>query len=267
MLAFWPDVLCPVLSELRPQAIVEIGAESGKVTTLLLDLVQTYGGVVTSIDPAPRFDVALWEREHASTFRFLRMPSLDAIGGLGRLDAVFIDGDHNWYTVYHELQAIERRASELRTPTPIVFLHDITWPYGRRDLYYDPATIPEPYRHAWERRGIHPASNALVERGGINAHLCNATREGGPRNGVLTAVEDYLAATTCTFDFIKIPAVFGLGILVPTHLRLQHASTCAFLRLWSDTRVERFISRLELARVATALPPLPPPDSNGGTEA
>lgn len=256
MLAFWPDILCPVLSELRPNTIVEIGSESGKVTALLIELAEKHGGVVVSVDPAPRFDVEAWRRAHPVAFRCLRQTSLTALPTIERIDAVLIDGDHNWYTVYHELAGIEQRVKALGQPMPIVFLHDIGWPYGRRDLYYDPTTIPEADRQPFERRGIHPASSTLVDRGGINAHLCNAVREGGPRNGVLTAVEDYLSATSEAFQWIRVPAVFGLGILVPDRMQRDRPDVCRLLQPWTDPRVERFVSRLEIARVASAMPPL-----------
>lgn len=49
-------------------------------------------------------------------------------------DCILIDGDHNWYTVYHELKMIYDR--ELLKRGGIVFLHDVEWPWGRRDMYY-----------------------------------------------------------------------------------------------------------------------------------
>ncbi len=255
MLAFWPEILCPILTELRPNRIVEIGSESGKTTVHLLELVGSYGGTVCVIDPAPRFNAAEWQTRYGSSLAVFPKPSLEVLPELDRYEAVLIDGDHNWYTVYHELQAIERRASELGASMPIVFLHDTAWPYGRRDLYYDPTTVPEACRQPYERRGIHPASSRLVDRNGINSHLCNAAHEGGPRNGVLTAIEDYLATTSAALMFLQIPAAFGLGILVPEKLELERPDLAKRLRPWSDPAVQRFIERLELARIAASLPP------------
>lgn len=256
MLAFWPEILFPVLSELQPDAVVEIGSESGKTTRLLIECARMYGGSVISIDPAPRFDAESWQRDYGPSFKFMRGRSLDAIPLLDRCGAVLIDGDHNWYTVYHELTAIEERATILGLPMPLIFLHDIGWPYGRRDLYYDPDIIPVAYRHPNARRGIHPASSDLVDRGGINAHLHNAAHEGGPRNGVLSAIEDYLERTTQPFDFVRIPAAFGLGILIPAHIEIQSKSVWDGLHLWADAKLERFLARLEIARIGASLPPL-----------
>ena len=54
----------------------------------------------------------------------------------------------------------------------------------------------------------------LTEEGGLNASLQNAFEEFGPRNGVLTAVEDFLNQSGGRYHFIKDPREFGLGILL-----------------------------------------------------
>jgi len=54
----------------------------------------------------------------------------------------------------------------------------------------------------------------------MNSDLFNAIREGGPRNGVLTGVEDYLQTTAADWHFVTLPLYYGLGILAPEQ-RLQ----------------------------------------------
>lgn len=239
-----------MLEVLEPQSIVEIGSESGKTTRLLLELAQAQGGKVHAVDPEPGFDPAAVQRHFGECFVFYGAPSLRALEEIQRFDVVLIDGDHNWYTVFNELRLIERRCDKLGQGLPLIFLHDVGWPYGRRDLYYDPETIPKPFRQPWERRGISPSEAALLPEGGLNAHLCNAAREGGPRNGVLTAVEDYLAGSRAEFLFAKIPAVFGLGILLPLSLAEAKPELRALLEPWRSAQVEGFVDRLEMARIA-----------------
>jgi hypothetical protein len=250
MLAFWPDVVRPVLEALEPASIVEIGSESGKTTLRLVELARERGAVVHAIDPAPVFDAERWRRELGAWFVLHLAKSLDALPAVDRMDAVLIDGDHNWYTVFHELELVERLARERGHGMPLVLLHDIAWPYGRRDLYYDPDSIPAEHRQPWARRGISPTSAELVPKGGYNAHLANAVREGGPRNGVLTAVEDYLQKTSQRFLFVRIPAVFGLGILLPEELAAARPALAERVRCWAVPEIERFIDRLETARIA-----------------
>ena len=46
---------------------------------------------------------------------------------------------------------------------PVMILHDVAWPYGRRDLYYDPATIPEEFRQPYAQKGIAMGRSTLVQ--------------------------------------------------------------------------------------------------------
>ena len=250
MLAFWPEIIHPLLQELDPKHIVEIGSEEGKTTRLLLQFAQSRGAVVHAVDPGPVFDVAAWQKQYGETFDFHRLPSLVALCAIERFDAVLIDGDHNWFTVFNELQLIERRALDATRPMPLILLHDVAWPYGRRDLYYAPDAIPAEHRQPWAKKGISPTRSELLDQGGLNAKMCNALREGGKRNGVLTAVEDYLAQTMFRFQLVVIPAVFGLAILLPEPLAADKPMLAARVRAWAVPEVGRFLERMEMARIA-----------------
>ena len=67
-----------------------------------------------------------------------------------------VDGDHNWFTVYHELKMLADGARQARAPLPIIIMHDVFWPYGRRDLYYEPERVPEEFRQPYENER-HPS--------------------------------------------------------------------------------------------------------------
>lgn len=259
MLAFWPDVIQPLLRELGPRSIVEIGSETGKMTERLVALAREIGASVHAIDPAPRFDVEAVTAQLGDVLTVHVTTSLQALPRIDRLDAVLVDGDHNWYTVRQELGAIERRARQLGQVTPLVLLHDVAWPYGRRDLYYDPSTVPAADRQPYARRGISPTEKELLAKGGFNAHLCHAIHEGGPKNGVLTAIEDYLRDSEVPYVVAKIPAVFGLAILLPEERADDKPALADRVRAWMVPEIERFLDRMETARIAmlTGLAPTP----------
>lgn len=250
MLPFFQDVIAPMLAAFEPASIVEIGSEHGKVTRKLCDLAGGWSGTVHAIDPAPLFDVGVWTKDLSPTLVVHEAKSLDALGAIDRMDAVLIDGDHNWFTVIEELRMVERLAKERGHAHPFVLLHDVAWPYGRRDLYYDPGSIPAEHRQPHAQRGISPTASALCERGGMNAHLFNADHEGGPRNGVLTAVEDYLRESDQPMTFATIPAAFGLAILLPRPLAERVPALDALVAPWLAPAVHAFIDRLETARIA-----------------
>ena len=221
MYRFWTAVVEPLLNCLQPKTIVEIGSDRAENTRHLVDFCQRHQAVLHAIDPSPSFEAAAWQRTHAGVFVFHQQLSLQALPLIGPVDAVLIDGDHNWYTVFHELETLETLAAQHGHAFPLVFLHDIGWPYGRRDLYYNPSTIPAGYRLAYRPAGMQRDSPVLYENDGLNSSMNNALCEGGPHNGVLTAIDEYLAATRLELKFSQVPGFHGLGLLAARE-RLAH---------------------------------------------
>lgn len=211
------DLILAGLDLAGSRTLVEIGAEHGGMSRLLADHASARGGTLTSVDPAPGPAFLAWAAAEPR-IRHVAKPSLEVIDTLEGVDAWLIDGDHNWFTVLHELAAIERGC--LRDGRPLLaFVHDIGWPAGRRDLYYAPNRIPEAFRRpfSYEDGIVLDVPTLVPGRGfrGMGAFAC-ALDEGGPRNGVLTAVEDFLAESLAAgrdYAFAEIPAVFGLGVL------------------------------------------------------
>lgn len=215
MYRFWSVLIQPVFDVLRPRKVVEVGSDFGHNTRHLAAWCAKHGAVVHVVDPAPKYDVDEWTEQYGDSIVFHRSLSLNALGRIGPADILLIDGDHNWFTVHSELQLAARQARKAAASMPVVFLHDVLWPYGRRDLYYDPETIPEAYRQPHARRGMRPGTPELLERGGINAHLWNSIYENDLRNGVMTAVEDFLADNDEVMEFLLVPAVHGLAVILP----------------------------------------------------
>lgn len=216
---FWETSIAPALGALKPETIIEIGSDYGLNTVNLLDLCGKCGCKLHVIDPLPKYDAGEWQRRYGERLAIHQDLSLNVLPRVGRFDAVLIDGDHNWYTVVNELRLIERCSEQQGQPFPLVMVHDIGWPYARRDLYYEPENIPLAYRKPYKRRGMHPASGGLLEEGGYNGHLDNAIYENELQNGVLTAVEDFLAEIGQQVDFLQVPGFHGLGILASRKLR------------------------------------------------
>jgi len=139
-----------VLPAARARRVLEIGALRGETTERMLDDLGP-DAELDVIDPEPAFDPSAHERGFKGRYRFHRALSLDVIPALGPLDAALIDGDHNWYTVYNELRLLAEGAKRHGTGLPVLILHDVLWPYGRRDLYYAPERIPAEHRQPWAR--------------------------------------------------------------------------------------------------------------------
>jgi hypothetical protein len=213
MFPFWHDVVAPVIEAAQARRVVEIGALRGDQTELML---RRLGPDVELhvIDPVPFFDPAEHERRFAGRYVFHRALSVDVLGDLPPMDVALIDGDHNWYTVFTELNLLADVTRRAGAPMPVMVLHDVGWPYGRRDLYYDPSNIPAEHRQPWRRAGIRRGKRRLVGGGGLNSNLANAELEGGARNGVMTAVDDFVAAQGEALRLVVLPVLFGLAIVV-----------------------------------------------------
>lgn len=237
---FAEPVINPYIERAGYTSVCEVGAQFGDNTKRLLEQGCTHVAVV---DPCIDADL---EEAYAGDSRVSvhRGLSLDVLKELpGPFDCILLDGDHNWYTVYNELRVIYERGLVREGGT--VFIHDVSWPYARRDLYYQPETIPEEFRHPYATKGVVRGQSELAESGGDNAHLCNAVHEGGPRNGVLTAVEDFLKDHSGQYDFFRMDVQFGLGFLFRLGERSENdafrAYRAATLRKIRMGRLKHFV--------------------------
>jgi predicted O-methyltransferase YrrM len=216
---FLDRVIGPLVQARRPAVIVEVGAATGVNTRWLAAWAHGHDATFHCIDPKPAFDAEELAREHGRHFVMHRALSLDVLSEIGLAQVVLLDGDHNWYTVFQELRALDALNPH---EWPLVLLHDVDWPYGRRDMYHSPATMPPEYRQPHRKAGMLRYRSALLEEGGKNAAFFNAEHEGGPRNGVLTAIEDFIAVCERELWLLATRGPAGLGMLVDPDAVARH---------------------------------------------
>jgi len=247
MYPLWNDVLEPALLAVQATRVIEVGAMRGETTERLLQFLGP-GSELHVIDPVPMFDPA----EHASRFPgryvFHRDISHNVLADLPPADAALIDGDHNWFTVYHELRLLRATARSSGSPMPLVIMHDVCWPYGRRDLYYSPERIPVEYRKPHEARGVLPEQRGLAPQGGLNQHLENAIEEGGPRNGVMTALDDFAEEHDRALRRVVVPIYHGLALVADQDLLDTRPRLGGLL-----DRLESATGRYELMELSEAI--------------
>jgi hypothetical protein len=220
--------------------VVEIGSEAAGMTRRLSRWAEENGAHFVTVEPFPIDEV----REMAARsghFELVEGRSPGALEGIEPADAYLIDGDHNYWTVLNELRAVFAEGR-----SPLAILHDVGWPCARRDQYYSVEALPpsavHPHSHS---RGRVPGQAELADRAfGGDGEFAVALEEGGPRNGVLTAVEDFLAERG-DLAYAHVPAIFGLGVIyakeAPYAARLDD-----LLRPWHENAV---LARLEENRV------------------
>lgn len=132
---------------------------------------------------------------------------LEVLKNQKHYEAIFINDDPNWYTVYNELNIIKKTNDEF----PIVFICNNTFPHKRRDSYRNPKTIPQDYKQE-SIKGLpilYGGTEIIIED-----NYYHARDENTPNNGVLTAIEDFLDENN-DVDLVEISFIEDITILCP----------------------------------------------------
>ena len=235
------EILLPCLDAIGARSVLEIGAYEGDLTADLLDWAAGSGATVAGMDPLPPDRL----RELASArpeLELIEATSHDYLASVDSLpDAVVIDGDHNYFTLSRELELIAGIAPG--SSMPLLLFHDVMWPHARRDTYYAPDRIPEEHRQPLGNDvGLAPGNPGVSEMG--LPFVWAALEEGGPGNGTMTAIEDFMAEHT-GLRLAVVPAFFGFGLI--WHEDAPWAAAVAdWIRPFDRNRV---MERLEANRV------------------
>ena len=204
------EIWGPCLDAAGVRSVAEIGAERGRLTQELLRWAAESGAKVTAIEPEPLDDLLELLDEYPG-LELIQETSHEALMHMPIPDAVVLDGDHNYYTLSEELRLLAERSAEGRIP--FLVFHDVGWPLARRDQYAAPDRIPAEHRHEYAPDvKLVPGNPGVVDRG--LPFEWAALREGGPRNGVLTAIEDFMEGNE-RLRLAIIPLFFGCGLMWP----------------------------------------------------
>jgi hypothetical protein len=237
---YWP-IVAQILEAARPRRIIEAGVQHADMTQHLVSWAERHDARVLSFDPALGPVAAELAARHPELE--LRYEISHAVlPTVADGDFFILDTDHNYYTVSQELRIIHEN-----TPHPhVICVHDIGWPNARRDTYYDPTIIPPSGQHAHTYEGgVVPGNPGMAASGwrGEGAFAV-ALHEGGPRNGVLTALEDFLAAHP---DYVlhTLAPVFGLGVLT----RRDHPALPEIMRILAPFHENSLLQAIERNRL------------------
>jgi hypothetical protein len=240
------EMITKLIRDLQIRTVCEIGSEGGFLSKELNSMVQ--GGEIdklTIIDPFPSEDVIASHDGRGVVVCKAR--SLDVLPSLEPHDLYIVDGDHNYYTVHNELGLI------FRQDNPVVIVHDICWPCGRRDMYYNPATIPEDYRLPLSYEGkMHPSFSELQESGlESKGYYASAIIEGGDKNGVFSAVQDFV--DNSNLAFYSVPALLGIGFICQKNSTYETALSqivphelIGLLSRLEESRIQAWVAKCEL---------------------
>lgn len=207
--SFWPVFSAALKSYDGP--VVEIGADRGFVTKQFADACFQQDRLFYSVDPSPAEGV-----DDIPGVKHIRKTSKNFFAEMRIPAGIWIvDGDHNYNTVEMELAQISKTVGD---GDAIIFLHDIGWPSGRRDFWYAASEAPSTASLAKDGFSVSLDDSGpvpVVDGIGLGPVQAFTPHEGGKKNGVMTAVEDFLGTNEGTsWELHWTPIFFGFGFLV-----------------------------------------------------
>lgn len=234
------------------KTVVEVGVESGQVSSIYTDL---GASKVYCVDPFPS-DALRATLAPNPGLELVEEFSPEVLAKLPPAELYVLDGDHNYAVLHGELTWLLKN-----TPDAVIALHDVLWPWARRDLYYEPSRLTGEDKHPTSEDGPTVSHDDLTPAGFVGlGSFTVAVEAGGERNGVLTAIEDAVAEAGDEWQFVIVPAVFGMGVLVrkgaPGAKKILDAlkpyTSSELLAMLENNRIALYTRVLELQYEAVA---------------
>jgi hypothetical protein len=185
----WTTVALRLVAAMQPERLLEVGSGSGEFTEAACLQATRWGGKVVLIRREPG-------RRRLTNLK-VRRYTRGSISSVGSVDLVLLHGEPNWWTTSWQLAGVRVGAERARRPLPPIVVANAGMPWGRRDCYEAPEDVP-----ANARQPNQPAGDRWV-----------AVEESTPRNGVLTAVEDF-ANEHGDLEVLSIPGLGGVAVVL-----------------------------------------------------
>jgi Methyltransferase domain len=206
---FWDWAVRPLLRTRGVKRLLEIGASQGGNTDRILTAFPSLS--LSVVDPCLDVDLTAKYRDVPAVTVYPGR-SLEMLPQLrSTYDAILIDGDHNYYTVFNELRLIAQGG--LLAPGGMILFHDVGEPWAFKDMYYEPERIPE------ESKSPHAP------------------------HGVLTAVEAFRRQFPTNWVWMRWRDEHGLGCLFDPRSRWERLALGFKSILWQGIRWRNRLGR------------------------
>ena len=167
-----------IVKVLNLRSISEVGIDRGLFSAWLIELTKKENITYKAIDPVVPDSIKNLLNEN----EYIEKKSIPFLKNVKKLDDLyFIDGDHNYYTVSNELRLIKEKS--MNSKLPVFIFHDINWPWGRRDFYYNINDIPPEHRNDSTNKKSISIDNSETSNFGFRAGKGEllAKKEGGEK--------------------------------------------------------------------------------------
>ena len=194
MFKYYSDNVIPIiLTRFKVNKVVLCGINDEDITNQILKFCDTENASYIAIDSE------IDKLDPVDEF------PLDALHNIADYGAIFIDDDPNWYTVYNELNLIKKNNDEF----PLVFICNDIFPHKNRDSYSDPDMIPNEFLNEYSNKFSYNGIQLMDD-------YYHAIEENTPKNGVSTAIEDFLSENP-SIGLMDIKLSPGIVILYPVN--------------------------------------------------
>lgn len=222
------NVIQRFLDRYNVEKVLLIGLSNEKIINEVISYCITNNSLLYAIDPnidikniiENKFNINDIQEYLEKQVIYFEGCSLDILPTLNSFDAIFINDDPNWYTLHSELNLIKKNNINF----PLVFVCNNKYPHKRRDSYSNPKNIPKKFRNDFcDELCIKYIENNDVKHTKIKDKFYHAIYENTPKNGILTAIEDFLKENN-NLNILEINPLEGISLIYEN-------STIAYIRI------------------------------------
>lgn len=200
------SLIQPLIDAVAPSSICEIGCDQGMTTRVLKDYCKAHGCRLHAVDPVFEQSGPVDDVLHLH-----KCLSSEYLKNQPASEIYFLDGDHNYHTVDTELRLIHDNKPSGQPC--IVFLHDVGWPWGLTDMYYDKNNIPEAWRKATAEGPLISLFEDAEPGRGLPMDGLSVALDNDGKAGVARAIQGFLIDHP-QWEYTSIPSIYGLGIMM-----------------------------------------------------
>lgn len=201
------DIIKVILNNFKVNDIII----SGLLDSNLIREILNYDASIVAISEND-IEYAAFDIDVIDEFPLKILPNFSNYG------AIFLNDDPNWYTTFNELSIIKKTNDEF----PLVFICNNKFPHKHRDTYKNPNEIPDEFVHEYSKRFpiCYNQEEIMICDG-----FYHSINENTPKNGVLTAIEDFIVENP-EIGIMNINFIDEITILYPkstiTQIRINN---------------------------------------------
>lgn len=211
------DIIPTFLSKFKVEKVLLIGSFNESIINEIISFCMDNNTLLSSIDLNTNIENLIKQNFNVDGVNeyidknvdYFKDMGLNILPKLKNFDAIFINDDPNWYTVYNELNLIKKNNENF----PLVFVCNNKYPHKRRDSYINPENIPKEYRNeCCDTLPIEYEEDNEIKCTFVKDGLCHAISQNTKQNGVLTAIEDFLKENI-NLKLLEINPLEGISLI------------------------------------------------------